>query len=225
VRSLDRASAWRKPGAARNVPSKTVVRAAGKVQSGRTASEGSEAMAKILIVYATTEGQTRKIAEFVADHLTRRADQVTLLDATDARKDLDLSAFDAVFLAASVHMTRHHAAATDFAKAHAAALTELPAAFISVSLHAYGDDPEDEEEARQYVDIFCAETGWLPTAVHYAAGALRFTRYDFFKRWMARQVAKERGITPDPNGDLEFTDWRALTAFVDDFLRDNVPGA
>lgn len=180
-------------------------------------------MKNFLVVYGTTEGQTRKIAEFIADHLVRRRDAATVVDASAAPKDLDLGSYDAAIVAASVHMTRHNAAAIHFVRAHAGALSKLPSAFVSVSLHAYSGEPEDEEEARGYVDAFCAETGWLPSCVHYAAGALRFTRYDFFKRWMAREVAKERGITPDPNGDLEFTDWRALTAFIDDFLRTHVP--
>ncbi len=180
-------------------------------------------MAKILVAYATVEGQTRKIAQFIADHLTRRRNEVRLVDLTAPPSDLDPSAYDAAVLAASVHAQRHHAAAFDFAKRHADALSRMPSALVSVSLHAMSSDPEDEEEARAYADVFCAETGWLPRAVCYAAGALRFAQYDFFKRFAARALAKERGITPDKSGDMEFTDWRALGTFVDDFLRAHVP--
>jgi menaquinone-dependent protoporphyrinogen oxidase len=181
-------------------------------------------MAQILVAYATVEGQTRKIAQHVADYLTRRRNGVRLVDLASPPENLDLAAFDAVILAASVHAKRHHAAAAHFAAQNADALSRRPSALISVSLHAMGGDADDEEEARAYVDVFCADSGWLPRSVCYAAGALRFTKYDFFKRFAARALAKERGLVPDESGDIELTDWRALDAFVDDFLRDHVPG-
>jgi menaquinone-dependent protoporphyrinogen oxidase len=181
-------------------------------------------MAKLLVAYATVEGQTRKIARFVADQLTRRRNDVTLLDLADDATP-QVASFDAVIVAASVHARKHNAPAAAFAQANAATLNGLPSAFISVSLHAVYGDAEDEEETRAYVDAFVKETGWTPRAVHHAAGAFRFAEYDFFKRFAARAVAKDRGIAPSKDGDLEFTDWAALTAFVDGFLRDHVPGA
>ena len=40
---------------------------------------------KILIAYGTTEGQTRKIARFCADHLIEQGHSVEILGAGDAR--------------------------------------------------------------------------------------------------------------------------------------------
>jgi menaquinone-dependent protoporphyrinogen oxidase len=181
-------------------------------------------MANILVAYATVEGQTRKIAQFIADHLTRRRHDVKLLDAASAAADIDVPGFDAVVLAAPVHFGRHHAAAAHFAAEHAEALCRKPSAFVSVSLHAMSAEPDDVEEARAYADLFCAETGWLPRAVCHAAGAFRFAKYDFFKRIAARAVARERGLSPKDDGDVELTDWPALSAFVEGFLKDHVPG-
>jgi menaquinone-dependent protoporphyrinogen oxidase len=183
-----------------------------------------QTVANVLVAYATVEGQTRKIAQFLADGLARRRHDAKLRDLTAEGGDVDLAGFDAVILAASVHVGRHHVAAVQFAADHADALSRKPSAFVSVSIHAMSSDPDDEEEARAYVDAFCAETGWLPRAVSYAAGALRFTKYDFFKRMVARSLAKERGITPGKDGDMEFTDWPALRSFLDGFLRDQVLG-
>jgi menaquinone-dependent protoporphyrinogen oxidase len=182
-------------------------------------------MAKFLIVYGTVEGQTRKIASFVSDHLSRRRNEVRLVDVADAPKDLDPANFDAVIVAASVHMHKHQAGVIEFVKAHVAELQRRPCAFISVSIHAISDDPEDREEMRQYVDLFSKETTWIPHAVLYAAGALRFTTYDFFKKLAARRVAKSQGFAPDANGDYEFTDWTALTRFIDEFVAQHVPNA
>ncbi len=182
-------------------------------------------MARFLIVYATVEGQTRKIAAYIADHLRKRRNEAVLVDAVDAAPDLDPTAFDAVIVASPVHMDRHHGAVVHFVKGHATALQKRPAALISVSLHAISDEPEDREAMRQYVDNFCRDAAWIPHAVHYAAGALKFTQYDFFKRLAARRVAKEQGFKTGLKDDYELTDWTALTRFIDEFVAQHTPGA
>ena len=57
-----------------------------------------------------------------------------------------------------------------------------------------------------------------PLAIHHAAGALRFTEYDFFKRWIMRSIAEKEGHTVDTGKDIEYTDLAALKDFVEDFL-------
>ncbi|MGB2933313.1 MAG: flavodoxin domain-containing protein [Methyloceanibacter sp.] len=53
----------------------------------------------VLIVYGTTEGQTRKIAEWTATHVHERGHQVELRDSA-APFDLDLETFHALIVAA-----------------------------------------------------------------------------------------------------------------------------
>lgn len=43
---------------------------------------------KILVLYGTTEGQTRKIADFVTTRLKNRGDAVAMIDASDVPEDL-----------------------------------------------------------------------------------------------------------------------------------------
>ena len=57
----------------------------------------------VLIVYGTTEGQTRKIAEWMATRIRERGHQAELRDSAALAPDLDLKAFDAFMIAASVH--------------------------------------------------------------------------------------------------------------------------
>ncbi|AXI55390.1 protoporphyrinogen oxidase [Sulfitobacter sp. JL08] len=60
---------------------------------------------KILIVYASTEGQTRKIARYCADRLMAMGHSVEMLRAADDDGGT-LGQADAVILAGSVHMGR-----------------------------------------------------------------------------------------------------------------------
>lgn len=169
---------------------------------------------KIAIIYATTEGQTRKIARFCADHLADAGDSVELIQAADAG-GIDLSRFDGAILAASIHIMRYQKELLDFAKARAEALAKLRTLFLSVSLTAASDAPEDRESLAECVAEFSARTGWTPGQVAHVAGAFKFTEYDFFRSWAMRWIAAQRGQKVRPDEDREYTDWDALRATLD----------
>ena len=61
----------------------------------------------ILIAYASTEGQTRKIANFIADHIRSLDHKVKVFDTGSTLHDVDVNEFDKVILAASVHQQKH----------------------------------------------------------------------------------------------------------------------
>ncbi len=173
-------------------------------------------MPHVLIVYATTEGQTRKIAQFLTDELIRRKCETTLVDASGAQGPNLFEGVDAVLIAASVHMHQYQSSIVHFVRDNCAALAARPNAFVSVSLAALGDDVEDQEEVADVVRHFVERTGWMPGEVIHAAGALKYTRYDFFKRWIMKRIAKDHGL-PTETDDYEFTDWTALERFADRF--------
>ena len=62
---------------------------------------------KILIAYATTEGQTRKICQTIAEQLDGLGHQVELLDTARKRRDVHPDDFDRFIVAASVHQDKH----------------------------------------------------------------------------------------------------------------------
>jgi menaquinone-dependent protoporphyrinogen oxidase len=170
---------------------------------------------KILLVYGTTEGQTRKISEFVAKRLRDIGDVVTLVDATGDTTLVDLRAHDAAIIAASLHVGQYQSAVSHFVRVNHAWLNMMPSAFISVSLSAAGTDPEDLKGIADCAERFKAATGWTTSAIHHVAGAFRFAEYDFFKRWVLKLIAWEKGVKVEPGKDVELTDWDALAARVD----------
>jgi menaquinone-dependent protoporphyrinogen oxidase len=171
----------------------------------------------ILIVYGTTEGQTRKIAERVTRHVGDRGHAAELRDSADVASGLNLERFDAFVVAASVHHEYHQATVRDFVTAHRQALVAKPSAFISVSLSAVLEGAKPE--AKKYAETFLAVTGWRPTRTLLLGGALRLTEYDYFQEQIVRFIVMKGGGPPGGgHDDREFTDWNALAAFVDDFL-------
>ncbi len=174
-------------------------------------------MTDIAIVYGTTEGQTRKIARALCKRFTTHRLATRLFDAADHPDMAVINDAGAIIVAGSVHMHTYQAALHHFVKEAAHRLNAVPTAFISVSLSAMGDE-EDLSNAEACVDRFLKDTGWQPDMVQHVSGALRYTKYDFFKRWVMKQIAKEHGLPIKVGQDYEFTDWIKLDEFADRFV-------
>jgi len=171
---------------------------------------------RILIVYGTTEGQTAKIADWIADRLEGRGHEIKLVDSARAPGTLSPEGQDAVIVAASVHQYRHQAAVSQWVRRWRETLNAMPSLFLSVSLSAVNKD--DRPDAQKIVNRFLNETDWRPTTSRLVAGALKYSQYDFFKRQMMRLIAWREGGPTDTAKDVEFTDWEALGKEVDAFI-------
>lgn len=182
-------------------------------------------MAPVLVLYATREGQTRRIAE----HLVRRLGELGLdaeLHDVSVGVEMALEGYAGAILAASVHMGRHDPTMVGFAARHRAALERLPTAFLSVSLtEAQVEDSSAPGEAREaaraeverLLEGFFTESGWHPEMVQPVAGALLYRQYNFFLRLFIKQIAKSRGMPSDTSRDHVFTDWEGLDRFAEAF--------
>jgi len=175
-------------------------------------------MQPILVAYATTEGHTRKVAEFIAERLRIRGHRVDLIDvATPAAHEVT-AAYQAAFLGGSVHQHAHQGALLHFARSNREWLAALPVALFSVSLAAATDDMDDRLEAQRLANAFIDESGLKPLVTRCVAGALKYTQYDYFKRLVMRMISQQRGASTDTSRDHEYTDWEDVEAFVDEFL-------
>ena len=173
---------------------------------------------RIMICYGTTEGQSRKVAEFAAGIVRRRGHEPALFDAGSVSELESPARSQAAILAGSVHMGRYQTPLVHHIRRWHDALNAIPSVFISVSMAAAGSDPHERSEMDETVQRMLRETGWDPDATLHVAGALRFTRYGFFKRWAMKLVARQKGRSVDTHSDYEYTDWQAVTEFVEAFL-------
>lgn len=173
-------------------------------------------MTSILIAYASTHGHTAKICRRIADHLQAANLDVDLRDL-GAGDDDDPITHDAVIAAASVHRGTYQPEVIRWAKRHSSSLAVKPTAFVSVCLSA----AEDTDESRDFVDgLFhdlTVETGWKPGREVSFAGALQYREYDFFTRTLMRLLMRRGGHPTDTSRDYDYTDWRAVERFADEF--------
>jgi len=175
-------------------------------------------MNSILVVYGTTEGQTRKIAEFIANAVRSRGVDVETVDsATDAATNVR-PVHAAAIVCGSLHQRHYQSSLLHFVRHHRTRLAAIPTAFVSVSMTAVLNDAHSRAELQQVAKGFYAESGWSPRFTLHVAGALRYTQYDFFKRLVMKLIAKYQGGDTDTLHDHEYTDWDAITRFVQDFM-------
>ena len=115
---------------------------------------------KILIVYGTTEGQTRKISHFMEATLKDVGYEVTVADASETPPSP--SAYDAVIIGASIHIHKYQSAVVHYINRHVEALNKMPGAFFSVCLAIASELEEEHKEARKITTEFLEHAGWRP---------------------------------------------------------------
>ncbi|MCC6629099.1 MAG: protoporphyrinogen oxidase [Chloroflexi bacterium] len=176
-------------------------------------------MARLLIVYGTSEGQTARIAGRIAAVVRDRGHEVALLDVKQTPRDLALAGYDIVAIGASVHAGHYPGAVGSFITKHVVQLRDMPTAFYSVSLTAASAKPEERAEAERLARAFVTAAGWEPARLVSFAGALPYTRYNRLMRWFMSRMARSGGSADtDTSRDYEYTDWAAVERFAIDLL-------
>jgi menaquinone-dependent protoporphyrinogen oxidase len=124
-----------------------------------------------------------------------------------------------VVVGASVHMGKHQKWVRRFVKHNRTRLERQGRAFFSVSMAAWDPTEAGRKEVQRYLDEFARETGWRPARVAAFAGALPFTKYNFFLRWVMKKIARSKGSPElDTSRDYEYTDWERVHGFAEELL-------
>jgi menaquinone-dependent protoporphyrinogen oxidase len=166
-------------------------------------------MARILLLYASVEGQTARVAGRIAEILREAGHAVEPREASHGAQSPRLGDYDAVMVGASVHYGRHPAHLRRMLRRCRGALQNRRSAFFSVSLSA----------SEQYGADFLRGVGWQPALVASFAGALRYSRYGWFKRHLVRAFARMGGHGTDASRDYEYTDWSSVAHFAEAFAQ------
>jgi len=175
-------------------------------------------MARVLILYATTEGHTARVAERMAQRLREQGNTVKALRAEPSAMQPDLERYDGVIVGASVHYGRHPGHLRALLRVHRAALGARRNAFFSVSLSAGGPGAKPQA-ARRYVDTFLRQVGWQPQQTATFGGALQYSKYGALKRLVMILFVGLAGGDTDTSRDYEYTDWNAVDRFIHAFAQ------
>jgi menaquinone-dependent protoporphyrinogen oxidase len=176
------------------------------------AEKGKAHMARILVIYGSTEGQTAKIATALGRDLRAQGEEAFVIEACDGAPGP--VGYDGVIVAASVHAGGYQRCVRRWARRHAGDLSHTPNAFVSVCLGVLQHDPAVDRQLAAIRERFVEETGWHPMTTKVVAGALPYTQYNWAKRLVLKRIVQKAGGDTDTSRDYEYTDWEDLRAFA-----------
>lgn len=166
---------------------------------------------RVLILYSTTDGHTRKICERLQQVLEVQGHRVTLVSVKD-EPAVDLEPFDKIVLGASIRYGRHRPYVIEFVNARQRDLESKPSAFFSVNVVARKPG-KDTPATNPYVRKFLRQISWRPRELAVFAGKINYPIYGFWDRAIIRFIMWLTGGPTERDAVVEFTDWRQVEAF------------
>lgn len=174
-------------------------------------------MPSALIVYASTYGQTEKIAGYMAGRLRAQGVEARAIHAQAADIPDELANIDVIYLGGSLYVRRFQRALDAFIQRHHEALNAHPdAVFFSVSASAA--NAAGCEAVAALVSDYLKGLDWQPGDRADFAGAVKYPRYGRLTRWMMRRISRKEGGGVDTRCEYEYTDWDAVDALLDRHL-------
>ena len=168
-------------------------------------------MARILVVYSSTDGHTLEICQRLQAVLELQSHRVTLWPLADGAS-LDLVAFDKIVLGASIRYGSHGQQVLSFARHNAQLLGSKPSAFFSVNLVARKRE-KCWPQSNPYLLKFLRQISWQPTQLAVFAGKIDYPKYGVVDRIIIRLIMWMTHGPTQPDAVVDFTDWQQVEAF------------
>jgi menaquinone-dependent protoporphyrinogen oxidase len=168
-------------------------------------------MAKILLIYATTDGHTLEICQRLQQVIEQRGPQVQLLSIADA-PTIDLEAFDQIVLGASIRYGKHSRQVYEFIERNWQILDRKPNAFFSVNVVARKPE-KSTPETNPYLLKFLKQIPWRPKQLAVFGGKLDYPKCRYWDRQMIRAIMWMTKGPTAPDTVVEYTDWNQVEAF------------
>jgi menaquinone-dependent protoporphyrinogen oxidase len=169
-------------------------------------------MAKILILYSTTDGHTIEICKRIKQTAEALDNDVQLLDLV-ADPQLVAGAFDKIVIGASIRYGKHQPLVNDFIGKNQALLEEHPNAFFSVNVVARKPE-KNTPETNPYLQKFLTKIDWKPQLLGVFAGRIDYPSLGFVDKHMIRLIMWITKGPTDPSLTVEFTDWSKVEEFA-----------
>jgi menaquinone-dependent protoporphyrinogen oxidase len=168
-------------------------------------------MAKVLLLYSTTDGHTVEICKRMGKVIEAEGDTVELANVADG-PDLGNLEFDKVVIGASIRYGKHQKTVYDFIRDNRATLEAHPNALFSVNVVARKPE-KNTPETNPYLQKFLQQIDWAPQNLGVFAGKIVYPALGPVDRTMIRFIMWMTKGPTDPTGTYEFTDWGKVEEF------------
>jgi len=173
-------------------------------------------MFKTLIIYSTTDGQTRKICERIVS-ASNNKDLLKITPIEETEKE-NLSIFDSIIIGASIRYGKHNKNVYRFIKENKNILENKSTAFFTVNVVARKSD-KNHPDTNPYMKKFLKETNWRPDKLGVFAGKIDYPKYKFFDKQIIRFIMYITKGPTDISKVYEFTKWDQVDEFAKDLYQ------
>ena len=169
-------------------------------------------MARILILYSTTDGHTIEICKRIRERLDTHGHEVELCDLKDGPKLEDRN-FDKIVIGASIRYGKHQPLVSEFIAKNKDVLEAHPNALFSVNVVARKPE-KNTPETNPYLQKFLTKIAWEPQHLAVFAGKINYPSLGLFDRNMIRLIMWITKGPTDPTTVNEFTNWDKVDEFA-----------
>lgn len=165
---------------------------------------------KIAIIYASVDGQTKKICEKLNAHFNNQQIETKLCPIANFNDDV--SEFNTLIIGASIRYGKHNKKVTEFIQNNTKSLNQITTAFFSVNLVARKQD-KNSPQTNPYLIKFLKNIDWKPDFLEVFAGKLDYKSYPLIDRLMIKLIMKLTDGPTKSDVPIEFTDWNKVNDF------------
>ena len=167
-----------------------------------------------LIIYSTTDGQTKKICETIKDSsINKNSYEILSLEEAFNKK---IDTYDQIIIGASIRYGKHSPKVYKFIDENKVILDKKKNAFFSVNVVARKSD-KNTPETNPYIKKFLKKTNWRPKKLGVFAGKIDYPKLDFVNKNVIRLIMFITNGPTNINNVYEFTDWQSVKKFIKEF--------
>lgn len=175
-------------------------------------------MKKVLLVYATIEGQTEKISRSIAAHLEAQGCEVVVKNVASLvpEESPELENYDLLVFGASVHIGKIEKEMVAFINGHADQIKAQSRSLFIVLMAAATKEETSRNKALASIYDYLDKTLQVQFKdTEMFAGALLYTKYNWLVKWVMKRIARKEGGSTDMSTDHEYTDWVQVADYAD----------
>ena len=174
-------------------------------------------MKKALIIYSTTDGQTKNICTKLREY-SEKKNSIDLFSINETEK-IDLRSYEKIVLGASIRYGTHNQKVFEFVKNYIDILEKKETAFFTVNVVARKKE-KNTPETNPYMKKFLDLSGWKPDKLGVFAGKIDYPKYGFFDKQIIRLIMFITKGPTDTSQTYEFTDWEKVREFSQQLFND-----
>lgn len=190
-------------------------------------TQSTNSLSNLLIVYGTGDGQTRKIAERIAEIARSQYSHVDTVNVSDITADFSPVKYNAIIIGSSMRHRKYDPAVIRFINDNKSTLDKCPSAFYSVRYNTWpltltisiGDATTINHWITEKVNQLLDQADWHPKTIGRFGGALMYTKYDFWMKFSFVIAGWFAKYPTDTSQDHELTKWEDVEKFTKEFLQ------